>query len=138
MLRLPHTLCKTKSINRVEVINRGGENIGCAEVEGVLYMHPSIHECAVFGLPDERLGEVPAMVALLKADYAAAHDALTTKRELFEFARQHLAHFKVPHIEHMFFAPGPLPRGATGKIHKRQIRAKVMEALKKAVPKAKL
>ena len=42
-----------------DLIIRGGENISCSEVENCLYQLPEIVECAVFGLPDERLGERP-------------------------------------------------------------------------------
>ncbi len=40
-----------------DMVLRGGENVYCAEVEGAIYTHPAVHEAAVYGLPDERLGE---------------------------------------------------------------------------------
>merc|ERR1719335_1282586 len=54
-----------------EMIIRGGENISCAEVEGVLYQNPAIREAAVFGLPDDRLGEVVGAAVTFKEDAGA-------------------------------------------------------------------
>ena len=48
-----------------DMILRGGENVYCAEVEAAIYEHPAIHEAAVFGVPDERLGEEVAVVVHL-------------------------------------------------------------------------
>ena len=45
-----------------DIIIRGGENISCIEVEEAIYAHPAVAECSVFGLPDERFGEIPAAV----------------------------------------------------------------------------
>ena len=96
-----------------DLIIRGGENIGCGQVEAALLLHPSVHEAAVYALPDERLGEeVGATV------YA---DPPVDAEELRAFVRDHLAAFEVP--REIVVSDRPLPRGATGKIAKREIRA---------------
>ena len=50
-----------------DIIIRGGENIACIEVEEAIYAHPDVAECSVFGVPDERFGEVPAAVYYCKS-----------------------------------------------------------------------
>ena len=91
-----------------EIIIRGGENISTAEVEAALYACESIAEAAVFGMPDERLGEVPVAVIYLR-DGSTIDEA-----GLREFLRDRLAAFKIP--ARIDFASGPLPRLGTGKI----------------------
>jgi len=111
-----------------DMIIRGGENISCAEVENAFYQHPKIHECAVFAIPDARLGEVVGvMIKLQQPNTLAA-------REIVEFvaASQLLAKFKQAKLEDVFFTDEPLPRGATGKIMKRTIRDGVKARLQKA------
>lgn len=99
-----------------DIIIRGGENISCQEVEAAIYEHPAIAEAAVFGLPDERLGEVPGAVVLLREGEALTAD------ELCAFLFAHIAAFKVP--GRIWFADGPLPRLGTEKIDKVTLRAK--------------
>jgi fatty-acyl-CoA synthase len=96
-----------------DVIISGGENISSVEVEGILLRHPAIQEVAVAGLPDERWGEAPHAFVVLKPN------ASTTAEELREFARDNMAHFKVPREFH--FVPD-LPKTATGKIQKFVLR----------------
>jgi acyl-CoA synthetase (AMP-forming)/AMP-acid ligase II len=98
-----------------EIIIRGGENISCIEVEAAIYKHPDIHEAAVFGLPDERLGEIVGAAIVLR------EGAEMTTDDLLEYLRQHLASFKIP--AHVWFRAEQLPRIASGKIFKRQIKA---------------
>merc|ERR1712151_1340889 len=74
-----------------DLIIRGGENISCAEVEAVLYEHPSVAEAAVFGLPDERLGEVVCVALVCKAGSTSPTD-----EQLLEHSSSRLAAFKVP------------------------------------------
>ena len=105
-----------------DVIIRGGENIGCGRVENVLLMHPEVHEAAVYGVPDERMGEeVGATV-------------LGTERldldQLREFLHEHLANFEVP--RYILKAGEALPRTPSGKILKRQIRIEAAQTLGKA------
>lgn len=104
-----------------EIIIRGGENISCLEVEAAIYRHPAVFEVAVFGLPDERLGEAVGAVIVLQPggalDQAALHEHL----------REHLAAFKLP--GHVWFTHEPLPRIASGKIFKRALKSRYSDLL---------
>ncbi len=97
-----------------DIIIRGGENISCQEVESALYAHRAVTEAAVFGLADERLGEVPCAVVHLAAGEQV------TPAELVAFLGEHLAAFKVPH--RLWLSPDPLPRLGTEKIDKGTLR----------------
>src|SRR5207253_10791182 len=70
-----------------DIIIRGGENISAQEVEAAIYSHKGVSEASVFGIPDERLGEVPAAVVY-------SEDKAVEKGELLEFLAKHLAAFK--------------------------------------------
>ncbi len=96
-----------------DVIISGGENISSIEVEGVMMSHPAVREIAVVGMPDEKWGESPHGFVVL------AEGAGTTEPELVEFAREHMAHFKVPR---QFKFVDELPKTATGKIQKYVLR----------------
>lgn len=98
-----------------DIIIRGGENISCIEVEEAIYAHPSVAECSVFGVPDERFGEIPAAVYLPQE----GHDL--TPEDLDEFLREHIAAFKVP--SHLWLAKSHLPRLGTQKVDKRTVKA---------------
>jgi fatty-acyl-CoA synthase len=98
-----------------DVIISGGENISSVEVEGILLRHPAVQEVAVVGVPHEKWGEAPRAFVVLKSGGAATED------ELREFARERMAHFKVPHG--FAFVP-ELPKTATGKIQKYVLRGK--------------
>ena len=97
-----------------DMIIRGGENIGCQEVEAVIYDHPHVLECAVFGMPDDRLGEVVAAVV------RARPSAILTAGDVQSHVADHLARFKVP--SQVWITRDELPRTASGKIYKRGIR----------------
>ncbi len=97
-----------------DVIISGGENISSVEVEGVLLRHPAVAEAAIVGLPHERWGEAPYAFVVLR-DGAGA-----TEREIIDFTRDRLAHFKAPHG--VTFV-GELPKTATGKIQKYVLRS---------------
>jgi fatty-acyl-CoA synthase len=97
-----------------DIVISGGENISSIEVEKALADHPAVAEVAVVALPDEKWGEVPKAFVGLKPGRSA------TAGELIEWCRQRLSHFKCP--KHVEF--GPLPRTATGKIRKNELRAK--------------
>ncbi|WP_336980018.1 class I adenylate-forming enzyme family protein [Altererythrobacter fulvus] len=101
-----------------DIIIRGGENISCIEVEQAIYAHPSVAECSVFGLPDDRFGEIPAVVWLPKE----GHDL--DEGDLREFLAETLAPFKIP--ARMWRAEGPLPRLGTAKVDKRALREKYL------------
>ncbi|WP_200922287.1 class I adenylate-forming enzyme family protein [Sphingomonas sp. Leaf17] len=97
-----------------DIIIRGGENISCLEVEAALYEHPQVAEAAVFGLPDEKYGEVPGAVVLLQ------DGADLTSDDLCAFLFQHIAAFKVP--ARIWIVDAPLPRLGTEKIDKVTLR----------------
>jgi len=96
-----------------EIIIRGGENISAAEVEAECYACPAVAEAAVFGAPDERLGEVPVAVIHVKSALSEA--------ELRQFLDGRIARFKMP--ERIIFSAEPLPRLGTGKIDRRALKA---------------
>lgn len=94
----------------------GGVNIYPQETEDVLTMHPKVIDVAVIGVPNEEMGEeVKAIVQLVDPDAADAD----TERELIAYCRQHLAHYKCPRTIDF---ERELPRSATGKLYKRQLR----------------
>jgi long-chain acyl-CoA synthetase len=95
-----------------DLIIRGGENIGCGQVEAALLAHPDVVEAAVYAVPDERLGEDVAATIHGTADLDLD--------ELRTFLLAHLARHEVP--KHIFITADPLPRTATGKLFKRQLR----------------
>jgi acyl-CoA synthetase (AMP-forming)/AMP-acid ligase II len=98
-----------------EIIIRGGENISAAEVEAECYSCPAVAEAAVFGAPDERLGEVPVAIIHLK------NGERLDEEELRAFLDGKLAKFKIP--ERIIISPEPLPRLGTGKIDRRALKA---------------
>jgi fatty-acyl-CoA synthase len=98
-----------------DVIISGGENISSVEVEGVLLRHPAVQEAAVVGLPDVRWGEAPHAFVVLKPGTSITAD------DLRGFARDRLAHFKVPHSVTVVTE---LPKTATGKIQKFVLRGR--------------
>ena len=107
-----------------DLIIRGGENIGCGQVEAALLLHPQVHEAAVFSVPDERLGEEVGAIVY--------GDAALDLGELRAFLGQHLARFELP--RYLSQASEPLPRTPSGKILKRQIRDSALANLQAAVP----
>jgi len=101
-------------VDRVkDMIVSGAENIYPAEVENALYRHPAVAECAVFGVPDDRWGEVPAAHVVLKPGAIARED------ELIAFVEAQVARYKRPRFVRIVEA---LPRTAVGKIQKSVIR----------------
>ncbi|WP_397404594.1 class I adenylate-forming enzyme family protein [Phenylobacterium sp.] len=102
-----------------DLIIRGGENIGCGQVEAALLLHPDVHEAAVYAVPDERLGEEVG---------ATVHGAPGLDPEaLRTFLQAHLARFEVP--RYILLADQPLPRTASGKILKRDLREAALKDL---------
>jgi acyl-CoA synthetase (AMP-forming)/AMP-acid ligase II len=97
-----------------DIIIRGGENISCQEVESAVYGHPAVAEACVFGLPDERLGEIVGAVVYLKPGEIVEPTAL------IDFTRDHLAAFKVP--ARLWISPEPLPKLGSAKIDKVSLR----------------
>ncbi len=97
-----------------DIIISGGENISTIEVEQAIVKHPAILECAVIAIPDEKWGERPkAFVTLKRGMYA-------TEKEIIEFCRTKIAHFKCPAAVEF----SELPKTSTGKIQKYVLRAR--------------
>ena len=101
-----------------DMIISGGENVYSAEVEVVLYEHPAILDAAIIGLPDEVWGEAVSAIIVLK------EGTRIDEEELISFCRQKLAGYKVPR---RIFIEKQLPRNASGKILKYQLRQKMNE-----------
>ena len=102
-----------------DIIIRGGENISCQEVESALYTHPAVAEACVFGLPDERLGEIVGAVVYPKPGAALEADAL------LEFVKRDLSGFKVP--ARLWLSAEQLPKLGSGKIDKVTLRTHYRE-----------
>ncbi len=97
-----------------DMVIRGGENVYCAEVEAVLFEHPAVTDCAVFGIPHQVLGEEVGAVVQLKPGTEATQD------DLQAHCRARLAGFKVP--VQIWFWDEDLPRNPAGKVLKRDLR----------------
>ncbi len=97
-----------------DIIIRGGENISCQEVESAIYNHPAVAEASVFGLPDERLGEIVGAVVYPKPGAALEVEALV------QFVARDLASFKVP--AQVWLVDEPLPKLGSAKIDKVTLR----------------
>jgi len=93
-----------------DVINRGGENVYCVEVENALNLHPAVGEVAVLGVPDPMMGEKVGAVVVPTAG------AVIDRADLLAFAHEHLADFKVPQF--LSVRQEPLPGNAGGKVLK--------------------
>ncbi len=100
-----------------DVVLRGGENVYCAEVEAAIHEIPGVDDVAVIGVPHEVLGEEVAAIVEL------APGSTLTSSEIQRFVAERLAGFKVPSI--MMRTVEPLPRTATGKVLKRDLRAAI-------------
>ena len=101
-----------------DIIISGGENISSLEVERVLYEHPAVLEAAIVAQRDEKWGEVPHAYVLLR------EGSIATEKELIDFCRERLAHFKCPKAVHF----GALPKTSTGKIRKNVLRQQARSA----------
>ncbi|RDC59019.1 Long-chain-fatty-acid--CoA ligase [Alteripontixanthobacter maritimus] len=98
-----------------DIIIRGGENISCIEVEEALYGHPDVTECSVFGLPEEKFGEIVAAVYVVRDGADVGAD------DLREFVSGRIAPFKMP--EKIWHSKASLPRLGTQKIDKRTVKS---------------
>ncbi|RPK49383.1 Long-chain-fatty-acid--CoA ligase [Streptomyces sp. ADI92-24] len=107
-----------------DMVIRGGENVYCVEVEGVLHDHPDVEDAAVLGVAHPVLGEEVAAVVRLRPG------AVATTEDLRAHVRRSLAAFKVP--AHVLVSREPLPRNATGKILKRELRGPVEREVREA------
>lgn len=104
-----------------DIIVSGGENISSLEVEKALAAHPAVYEAIVIPVPDEKWGEVPKALVVLKPGSQA------TEAELMDFCRSRLSHYKCPHSIEFFDS---LPKTGTGKLLKRELRKKYWTAQK--------
>ena len=102
-----------------DLVIRGGENIGCGEVEAALLEHPLVYEASVYAVPDERLGEEVGTTLYTERELSDG--------ELNEFLSERLAKFKIP--TYVWQQQQPLPRTASGKILKRELREQAAERM---------
>ncbi|WP_227937668.1 long-chain-fatty-acid--CoA ligase [Alkalihalobacillus deserti] len=96
-----------------DIIISGGENISTIEVEGEIYKHPAILEVSVIAVPDEKWGEIPHAICVLKEGHSLTED------EFITFCRGNLPHFKAPKSVQFM---SELPKTASGKIQKNVLR----------------
>ena len=101
-----------------DMVIRGGENVYCSEVETAIYHHDAVAEAAVFGIPDERLGEEVAAAVVLQPGKTVGED------ELRAFLAKSIAKHKIP--SRIWFRTEPLPRNANGKFVKRELRKELI------------
>jgi len=106
-----------------DMILRGGYNVYPREIEELLFEHPAVHECAVFGIPDDEMGEEVKASVFLKPDRTA------TAEELKQFCKDRIAPYKYPRIVEILSTP--LPKGPSGKILKRELRQMHIDAQQK-------
>jgi fatty-acyl-CoA synthase len=107
-----------------DMIISGGENIYSTEVEYCLYEHPAVHECAVFGIPDEKWGELVKAVVVLKPGTQASTDELTAH------VKSRLAGYKTPRSIDI---ASELPKTGSGKIFKKGLRDRYWQDNKRRV-----
>ena len=102
-------------VDRVkDMVLRGGENIYCSEVETTLHRIDQIKECSVFGVDDDRLGEEVGVAIYCDPENPIKQD------EIRAFCLEHMAKHKVP--RYIWFSDQPLPRNASGKFLKRELK----------------
>ena len=101
-----------------DMVLRGGENVYCSEVEAVIYQNDAIAEAAVFGVPDDRLGEDVAVAIVLAPGATLDADGLRA------FLGERIAKHKIPNK--VWFLDEQLPRNANGKFLKRELRDRLV------------
>jgi len=101
-----------------DMISSGGENVYPAEVEAALRQHEAVLDCAVFGLPDPKWGEMVSAAVELRPGHGATQD------ELIAFARTWLAGYKIPRRIEIGVV---LPRTASGKVQRAVVRKRYLE-----------
>ncbi len=101
-----------------DMVLRGGENVYCSEVEAAIYELDGVAEAAVFGVPDDRLGEIVGAAIVLSPG------ASLTEEQLLAALGEHLAKFKIP--ERVWFLNDSLPRNANGKFVKRELKESLL------------
>jgi acyl-CoA synthetase (AMP-forming)/AMP-acid ligase II len=108
-----------------DMIVTGGENVYSAEVEAVISQLQVVREVAVFGIPDATWGEIVIACVVLEPEASISAEVLTSH------CKRHLAHFKVP--RRIEFSATELPKGGSGKILKRALRARYWQNEARAV-----
>jgi acyl-CoA synthetase (AMP-forming)/AMP-acid ligase II len=98
-----------------DMIITGGENVYPREVEEIMYAHPAISECAVFGIPHPKWVEAVHAVVALKSG------ATTTPEDLMSFCKERIAGYKAPKSIEIV---AEIPKSATGKILKKEMKKK--------------
>lgn len=107
-------------VDRIKnLVIRGGENVGCGEVEAAIYEHADVLEAIVFGVPDERLGEEVAALVVTKPGRQVDEEQLKT------FLKDWLAGFQIP--RYIYFQTDPITRIASGKFDKRSVRQHIID-----------
>ena len=101
-----------------DMVLRGGENVFCSEVETALFKYDTVAECAVFSVPDERLGEE------VGAAIFPVQDQTVTADEIRAFCKDHLSAFKIP--RYIWIMNKPLPRNASGKFVKKDLQESLL------------
>jgi long-chain acyl-CoA synthetase len=101
-----------------DMVLRGGENVYCSEVETAIYQHHDVAEAAVFGMPDERLGEEVAAAIVRVPSSTLSED------ELRSFLAKRIAKHKIP--AKVWFLDDELPRNANGKFVKRELKRQLL------------
>jgi acyl-CoA synthetase (AMP-forming)/AMP-acid ligase II len=96
-----------------ELVITGGFNVYPIDVENALGQHPAVHECAVFGIPDDKWGEAVQAAVQLRAGASA------TEAELIAWVREKLGPVQTP--KHIHFHAS-LPRSPVGKVLKTEVR----------------
>ncbi|HPB21855.1 MAG TPA: class I adenylate-forming enzyme family protein [Novosphingobium sp.] len=107
-----------------DLVIRGGENVSCTEVEACVYRAPGVAECCVFSVPDVRLGEEIAVAVVMKAGESLTAEALIAH------CTDHMSKHKVP--RYVRFFTDPLPRNASGKFLRRELREQLAGELEGA------
>jgi fatty-acyl-CoA synthase len=107
-----------------DMIKTGGENVASREVEEAIYEHPAVQEVAIFGIPDPKWIEAVTAAVVLRAGEQAS------ETELIAFCRERLAGFKAP--KHVVLVDA-LPKNASGKILKRDLRERFADLAADAV-----
>ena len=106
-----------------DIIISGGENISTIEIEQAIVKHPAVLECAVIAVPDEKWGERP------KAFVTIRRGEMATEKEIIDFCRTQIAHYKCPVAVEF----GELPKTSTGKVQKYVLREKEWGSKQKRV-----
>ncbi len=114
----------TISDRKKDVIISGGENVSSIEVEDCLFQHPDVAEVAVIGAPHEKWGETVTALVVRR------EGATVTERELIEFSRGRLAHYKCPTTVEF---RTELARTATGKLQKFKLREPYWAGMEKRI-----